>query len=39
VLALSTAPARAEGEFPLDRAPDNAENIASLQHGAQLFVN
>ncbi len=39
VLALSAAPARAEGEFPLDRAPDNAENIASLQHGAQLFVN
>jgi len=36
--ALSTAPARAD-EFPLDRAPDNAENIASLQHGAQLFVN
>jgi ubiquinol-cytochrome c reductase cytochrome c1 subunit len=39
VLALSAAPARAEGEFPLDRAPDNAENVASLQHGAQLFVN
>jgi ubiquinol-cytochrome c reductase cytochrome c1 subunit len=39
VLALSAMPARAEGEFPLDRAPDNAENIASLQHGAQLFVN
>jgi ubiquinol-cytochrome c reductase cytochrome c1 subunit len=39
LLALSAAPAHAEGEFPLDRAPDNAENIASLQHGAQLFVN
>ena len=26
-------------KFPLDRAPDNAENFASLQHGAQLFVN
>ncbi|HWT35083.1 MAG TPA: cytochrome c1 [Paraburkholderia sp.] len=39
VLALSAAPARAESEFPLDRAPDNADNIASLQHGAQLFVN
>ncbi|WP_109478270.1 cytochrome c1 [Paraburkholderia sp. C35] len=39
VLALSATPVRAEGEFPLDRAPDNADNIASLQHGAQLFVN
>ena len=39
VLALSAASVRAEGEFPLDRAPDNADNIASLQHGAQLFVN
>ncbi|MEX3935601.1 cytochrome c1 [Paraburkholderia phymatum] len=37
-LALSTALVRAE-EIPLDRAPDNTENIASLQHGAQLFVN
>jgi ubiquinol-cytochrome c reductase cytochrome c1 subunit len=37
-LALSTAPVRAD-EIPLDRAPDNTENIASLQHGAQLFVN
>ncbi|MBP0594662.1 cytochrome c1 [Paraburkholderia sp. LEh10] len=39
VLALSAMPVRAEGEFPLDRAPDSADNIASLQHGAQLFVN
>jgi ubiquinol-cytochrome c reductase cytochrome c1 subunit len=39
VLALSATSVRAEGEFPLDRAPDNADNIASLQHGARLFVN
>ena len=26
-------------KFALDRAPDNADNFASLQHGAQLFVN
>lgn len=38
--ALLAAPAvRAEGNFPLDRAPDNTENLVSLQHGAQLFVN
>ncbi|NLA19198.1 cytochrome c1 [Burkholderia cepacia] len=38
--ALLVAPAvRAEGNFPLDRAPDNTENLVSLQHGAQLFVN
>ncbi|KVE36053.1 cytochrome c1 [Burkholderia sp. TSV86] len=40
VCLLSSAPARAdEGGFPLDRAPDNVENLVSLQHGAQLFVN
>jgi ubiquinol-cytochrome c reductase cytochrome c1 subunit len=39
-VALLAAPAvRAEGNFPLDRAPDNTENLVSLQHGAQLFVN
>ncbi len=39
-LALAAASARAEdGNFPLDRAPDNAENLVALQHGAQLFVN
>ncbi|RKP43995.1 cytochrome c1 [Trinickia fusca] len=30
---------RADENFPLDRAPDNTQNLASLQHGAQLFVN
>ncbi|QKM49132.1 Cytochrome c1 [Burkholderia glumae] len=39
-LALLGGAARAgEGNFPLDRAPDNAENLVALQHGAQLFVN
>ncbi|MXN60942.1 cytochrome c1, partial [Burkholderia pseudomallei] len=38
--ALFAAPVSAsEGNFPLDRAPDNTENLVSLQHGAQLFVN
>ncbi|TAM06934.1 MAG: cytochrome c1 [Paraburkholderia sp.] len=36
--ALGSAPVHAEEGFPLDRAPD-AANLASLQHGAQLFVN
>jgi ubiquinol-cytochrome c reductase cytochrome c1 subunit len=39
VCALAVAPARAQENIPLDRAPDNGENLASLQHGAQLFVN
>ncbi|MEM5406162.1 cytochrome c1 [Paraburkholderia unamae] len=29
----------AQENIPLDRAPDNGENLASLQHGAKLFVN
>jgi ubiquinol-cytochrome c reductase cytochrome c1 subunit len=37
--ALGSALAHADEDFPLDRAPDNAANLASLQHGAQLFVN
>jgi ubiquinol-cytochrome c reductase cytochrome c1 subunit len=37
--ALLAAPAHAQENVPLDRAPDNADNFASLQHGAQLFVN
>ena len=37
--ALTVAPAHAQENIPLDRAPDNGENLASLQHGAQLFVN
>ena len=39
MLALISAPVYADENFPLDRAPDNAENFASLQHGSQLFVN
>ncbi|WP_322015288.1 cytochrome c1 [Paraburkholderia sp. J12] len=39
VWALAAAPAQAQENIPLDRAPDNGENLASLQHGAQLFVN
>ncbi len=38
--ALFAAPVHAEEtQFPLDRAPDNGENLVALQHGAQLFVN
>jgi ubiquinol-cytochrome c reductase cytochrome c1 subunit len=38
--ALAVSPAaRADGDFPLDRAPDNTENLVALQRGAQLFVN
>ncbi|MGF6758410.1 cytochrome c1 [Paraburkholderia sp. GAS334] len=37
--ALMVSPAHADENFPLDRAPDNADNFASLQRGAQLFVN
>ncbi|WP_250465800.1 MULTISPECIES: cytochrome c1 [unclassified Caballeronia] len=35
----ASAPAYAQEEAVLDRAPDNADNFASLQHGAQIFVN
>ncbi|MGN6231715.1 MAG: cytochrome c1 [Trinickia sp.] len=38
-LAVAMVPAHAEEGFALDRAPDNTHDIASLQHGAQLFVN
>ena len=31
--------AHAQEGVVLDRAPDNTDNLASLQHGAQLFVN
>ena len=37
--ALAMGPAHAEEGFALDRAPNNTHDIASLQHGAQLFVN
>ncbi|CAB3759467.1 cytochrome c1 [Paraburkholderia humisilvae] len=36
---LAAAPVTAQENIPLDRAPDNADNFASLQHGAQIFVN
>jgi ubiquinol-cytochrome c reductase cytochrome c1 subunit len=36
---LAAFPAQAQENIPLDRAPDNGENLVSLQHGAQLFVN
>jgi len=39
VVAFALGAAHADEGFPLDRAPDNAANLASLQHGAQLFVN
>lgn len=35
----AATPAYAQENIPLDRAPDNGENLVSLQHGAQLFVN
>ena len=38
-LAMLGAPAHADENFPLDRAPDNTENLVSLQHGSQIFVN
>ncbi|RDU95499.1 cytochrome c1 [Trinickia dinghuensis] len=38
-LAVAMAPAHADEDFQLDRAPNNTHDIASLQHGAQLFVN
>ena len=38
-LGLGVGSAAAQENIPLDRAPDNGENLASLQHGAQLFVN
>ena len=39
VCAAGAPAAFADGGFPLDRAPDNTENLVALQHGAQLFVN
>lgn len=38
-VAMAAVPASAQEEGRLDRAPDNTESLASLQHGAQLFVN
>ncbi|MEO6985101.1 MAG: cytochrome c1 [Paralcaligenes sp.] len=34
-----TAAFASEGGYPLDRAPDRINNLASLQNGAKLFVN
>ncbi|MFM0138887.1 cytochrome c1 [Caballeronia grimmiae] len=39
MFSFGGAPAHAEEEAVLDRAPNNADNFASLQHGAQMFVN
>jgi ubiquinol-cytochrome c reductase cytochrome c1 subunit len=39
ILSAIAAPAAFADDFPLDRAPDNTENLVALQHGAQLFVN
>ncbi|MBC8642391.1 cytochrome c1 [Caballeronia sp. EK] len=39
LLAFGAAPAFAQEEAVLDRAPDSSDNLASLQHGAQVFVN
>ncbi|WJF90626.1 cytochrome c1 [Paraburkholderia bonniea] len=38
-LALLAGPVWSSENIQLDRAPDNADNFASLQRGAQLFVN
>lgn len=39
-VGMAAVPAHAqEGEYRLDRAPDNTANLVSLQRGAQLFVN
>ena len=39
-LALSMTTAQANvATFPLDRAPDQASNLAALQNGAKVFVN
>lgn len=34
-----TATLAAEGGFPLEKAPDRINDVASLQNGAKLFVN
>lgn len=39
-LAIGLTPALAnEAGYPLERAPDQSNNLAALQHGAKLFVN
>ncbi|SAL73866.1 cytochrome c1 [Caballeronia peredens] len=39
LFALGAVPAHAQEEAVLDRAPDSTDNLASLQRGAQIFVN
>jgi ubiquinol-cytochrome c reductase cytochrome c1 subunit len=39
LVAFGLTPAHADENVPLDAAPDSADNFASLQHGAKLFVN
>jgi ubiquinol-cytochrome c reductase cytochrome c1 subunit len=39
VVSVAGAPAWAQENVPLDHAPERANDLASLQHGAQLFVN
>ncbi|KND58798.1 ubiquinol cytochrome C oxidoreductase, cytochrome C1 subunit [Candidatus Burkholderia verschuerenii] len=39
LFAFGAAPVHAQEEAVLDRAPDSSDNLASLQHGAQIFVN
>ena len=42
IAALALVPALAlasEGTFPLEHAPDRANNLPALQNGAKLFVN
>ncbi|OZI40330.1 cytochrome c1 [Bordetella genomosp. 1] len=39
LMLTCTAPYAAEGGFPLDRAPNQVNDLASLQNGAKLFVN
>ena len=38
-LGAAGAPAMAQETIALDHAPERANDLASLQHGAQLFVN
>jgi ubiquinol-cytochrome c reductase cytochrome c1 subunit len=39
LLVAVLAPSAHADDFPLDHAPDRADDLVSLQHGAQLFVN
>ena len=39
LMLTCTATLAAEGGFPLEKAPDRINDVASLQNGAKLFVN